>query len=31
MSEYCGRAAAFFINSAQIGAAVCAPLKRMSL
>src|ERR1019366_918928 len=28
---YWGRATAFFMNSAQMGAAVCAPLSRMSL
>jgi len=30
-SEYCGNATAFFMNSVQIGAAVWAPLSRMSL
>jgi len=31
ISEYIGSTAAFFMNSAQIGAAVCAPLSRRSL
>ena len=31
MLEYCGSIAAFFINSVQMGAAVCAPLSRKSL
>ena len=31
IAEYSGRLAAFFMNSVQTGAAVCAPLSRRSL